>query len=37
MLEKYPDKIILPIDVITAKELKANVKTHERFINEIED
>ena len=37
MLEKYPDKIILPIDVITAKELKANIKTHERFINEIED
>ena len=37
MLEKYPDKIILPIDVITAKELKANVKTHERFINEIDD
>lgn len=37
MLEKYPDKIILPIDVITARELKANVKTHERFINEIED
>ena len=36
MLEKYPDKIILPIDVITAKELKANVKTHERFINELE-
>ena len=37
MLNKYPDKIILPIDVITAKEIKPKVKTKERFINEIEE
>ena len=37
MLENYPDKLILPIDVITAAEIKDNTKTHERFINEIEE
>ena len=37
MLDKYQDKLILPIDVITAAEIKSNVKTHERFINEIEE
>lgn len=37
MLDKYPDKIILPIDVVTATEIKANAKTKERFINEIEE
>lgn len=37
MLEKYQDKLILPIDVITATEIKENTKTHERFINEIEE
>lgn len=37
MLENYPDKLILPIDVITATEIKDNTKTHERFINEIEE
>lgn len=35
MLDQYPDKLILPIDVITATEIKENVKTHERFVNEI--
>ena len=28
MLDQYPDKLILPIDVITATEIKENVKTH---------
>ena len=37
MLDKYEDKLILPIDVITANEIKPNVQTHERFINEIKD
>lgn len=37
MLEKYQDKLILPIDVITATEIKNNTETHERFINEIEE
>lgn len=37
MLEKYPDKIILPIDIVTAKEIKNNVKTTERFLGEIEE
>lgn len=37
LLKKYEDKIILPIDVITAKEISDKVKTNERFINEIED
>jgi len=32
-LEKYPDKIVLPIDVITSNEKDIN----ERFINEIEN
>lgn len=35
MLDQYPDKLILPIDAITATEIKENVKTHERFVNEI--
>lgn len=37
MLEKYPNKIILPIDIVTAKEIKKGTKTYERFINEIEE
>ena len=37
MLDKYPDKLILPIYVITATEMKENTQTHERFINEIEE
>lgn len=37
MLDKYEDKLILPIDVITANEIKPNVQTHERFINEIKE
>jgi len=37
LLEKYPDKILLPIDVITAKEIKENAKINERFLGEIEE
>ena len=37
MLEKYPNKIILPIDVVTAKEINKKSKTYDRFINEIEE
>lgn len=37
LLNKYPDKIILPIDIITAKEIKDKVKTKERFLGEIEE
>ena len=35
MLEEYPDKIILPIDSVNAKEIKENVPSRECFINEI--
>ena len=37
MLDKYEDKLILPIDVVTANEIKPNVQTNERFINEIKE
>ena len=37
MLDKYPDKLILPIDVITATEINENAKTQERFLGEIEE
>ncbi len=37
LLDKYQDKIILPIDIITANEIKKGVKGKERFINEIEE
>ncbi len=37
MLDKYPNKLILPIDVITATEINENAKTQERFLGEIEE
>ena len=37
LLDKYPDKIILPIDIIVVKEIKKDAKTKDRFINEIEE
>ena len=37
MLNKYSEKIILPIDVVTAKEIKEKAETNTRFINEIEE
>ncbi|MBQ9011312.1 MAG: phosphoglycerate kinase [Bacilli bacterium] len=37
VLNKYEDKIVLPIDVVTAKEIKSGVKTNLRFVNEIEE
>ena len=36
VLKKYEDKIVLPIDVITAKD-KNDTKVNERFINEIKE
>lgn len=37
LLDKYQDKLILPIDIITGSEIKENASIHERFINEIEE
>ena len=37
LLEKYPDKIILPIDIVTALEIKEKAKTKTRFLGEIEE
>ena len=37
LLDKYEDKIILPIDIITANEISDKVNTNERFINEIKE
>lgn len=35
MLDKYSNKIVLPIDIITGSEINKNTETHSRFINEI--
>lgn len=37
LLDKYESKIVLPIDIITAKDIKENTKTYERFLGEIEE
>ncbi len=37
MLEKYKDKIILPIDVVTADEISENSNSKECFISDIKD
>lgn len=37
MLEKYEDKIILPIDSVNAKDIKEKVGIRECFINEIKE
>ena len=37
MLEQYPNKIILPIDSVNAKEIKENVESRECFISEIKE
>lgn len=37
MLEQYPNKIILPIDSVNAKEIKENVEAKECFISEIKE
>ncbi len=36
MLEKYPDKIILPTDVVCAKEINENVSCANKFITDLE-
>ena len=35
MLEKYPDKIILPIDSVNGKEINNNTEINECFINDM--
>lgn len=35
MLDKYSNKIVLPIDIVTGTEINKNAETHSRFINEI--
>jgi len=37
ILNKYEDKIILPIDIVTSRKIDENEKTNTRFINEIEN
>ena len=37
MLEQYPNKIILTIDSVNAKEIKENVEVKECFISEIKE
>lgn len=37
VLNKYEDKIILPIDIVTSMEIKAETPINQRFINEIEE
>lgn len=37
LLDKYENKIILPIDIITAKEVNENAQTNERFLGEIDE
>lgn len=37
LLNKYEEKIVLPIDIITTKEINENAKTTERFLGEIEE
>lgn len=37
LLEKYSNKILLPIDIVTAKEIKDDANICERFLGEIEE
>lgn len=37
LLNKYSDKIILPIDIVVAEEVSEQAETKTRFINEIND
>ena len=37
LLNKYSEKIVLPIDIVVSDEISDNVKPKTRFINEIED
>lgn len=37
MLEKYPNKIILPIDTVNAKEIKDDAEYIERFVNDTKE
>lgn len=37
MLEKYPNKIILPIDTVNAKEITEDAEYTERFVNDTKE
>ena len=37
MLDEYPNKIILPIDIVVSTEISEKAKVNNRFINEIEE
>ena len=37
LMEQYPDKIILPIDSVNAKEIGENVPIEERFISDFKE
>ena len=37
LISDYPDKIILPIDIVTALEIDKKAKTKVRFVNEIKE
>lgn len=37
ILEKYQDKVILPIDSVNAKEIKEGIEARQCFINEIKE
>lgn len=37
LMEKYPNKIILPIDSVNAKEINENADSMERFISDFEE
>lgn len=37
LLDKYADKIILPIDIVTSAEISEQAKSEVKFINEIKD
>ncbi len=37
LMKQYPDKIILPIDSVNAKEIKEETKINERFISDFQE
>lgn len=37
LMEKYPDKIVLPIDSVNALEVRENVLSEERFISDFKE
>ncbi len=37
IMQQYPDKIILPIDSVNAKEINKDTESHERFISDFQE